>query len=258
MKRYIENFMKYRDLLKELVIRDIKIKYKRSILGLLWTLLNPILTMIVMTIVFSTLFRYDIENFPIYLITGQIMFNFFSESTNMAMGSIIGNASLIKKVYIPKYIFPVSKVISSFVNLIFASIAVIILMFIMDIKITAAILFVPIVFIYILIFSIGIGLLLSSINVYFRDTQHLYGVLLTVWVYLTPIFYPVSIIPENFKWMIDINPLYYMVNYFRECVLYGNIPSIELNMICILVSISSLLIGLIVFYKKQDKFILYI
>lgn len=258
MNSHINNFIKYKSLLNELVIRDIKVKYKRSILGILWTLLNPLLTMVVLTIVFSNLFRYDIENFPVYLITGQVMFNFFAESTSMAMGSILGNASLIKKVYIPKYIFPLSRVLSSFVNLLFALIAVIILMVFMKIKITVAILFVPLAFIYILIFSIGIGLLLSSINVFFRDTQHLYGVLLTAWTYLTPIFYPVDIIPEKFKWLIELNPIYYMVDYFRQCVLYGKIPNIELNIICISACSISMIVGLWAFYKNQDKFILYI
>ena len=124
MEKYIHNLMKYRHLISELVMRDIKVKYKKSILGLLWTLLNPLLTMIVLTIVFSNLFRFDIENYPVYLITGQVMFNFFSEATNLAMMSINDNAQLIKKVYIPKYIFPISKCLSSFVNLIFSLIEV--------------------------------------------------------------------------------------------------------------------------------------
>ncbi len=258
MSSYVSNFMKYRNLLNELIVRDIKVKYKRSILGILWTLLNPLLSMFVLTIVFSNLFRYDIENFPVYLITGQIMFNFFAESTSMAMGSILGNASLIKKVYIPKYIFPLSRVLSSFVNLLFALISVIIIMIFMKVKITVSILFVPIAFMYILIFSIGMGLLLSSLNVFFRDIQHLYGVVLTAWTYLTPIFYPVEIIPEQFKWLIEINPIYYMISYFRECVLYGNIPSLQLNIICMIACLISIIAGLLAFYKNQDKFILYI
>ena len=258
MSSYVSNFMKYKNLLNELIVRDIKVKYKRSILGILWTLLNPLLSMFVLTIVFSNLFRYDIENFPVYLITGQIMFNFFAESTSMAMGSILGNASLIKKVYIPKYIFPLSRVLSSFVNLLFALISVIIIMIFMKVKITVSILFVPIAFMYILIFSIGMGLLLSSLNVFFRDIQHLYGVVLTAWTYLTPIFYPVEIIPEQFKWLIEINPIYYMISYFRECVLYGNIPSLQLNIICMIACLISIIAGLLAFYKNQDKFILYI
>ncbi|MCC0655736.1 ABC transporter permease [Clostridioides sp. ES-S-0123-01] len=258
MNQYINNFLKYRNLLRELVVRDIKVKYKKSILGLLWTLLNPLLTMLVLTIVFSNIFRFDIDNFPVYLITGQVMFNFFSESTNMAMESIIGNAQLIKKVYIPKYVFPISKILSSFVNLLFALIAVIILMFFMNIHITKAIIFAPVSLLYMLMLSLGIGLLLSAINVFFRDTQHLYSVMLTAWMYITPIFYPLNIIPTKFKWIINLNPLRYIIEHFRQCVLYGNIPSLKLNLICLGFALVTLIIGLFMFYKSQDKFILHL
>ena len=122
----LQKWRKYKTLLGRLVQRDLKVKYRRSVLGYLWSLLNPLLMMLVMSIVFSYMFRYDIPNYPIYLITGQIMFTFFSESTTMAMGSIIGNASLIKKVYVPKYIFPISRVLSCFVTLLFSLVAVVI------------------------------------------------------------------------------------------------------------------------------------
>lgn len=258
MKKYIQNLMKYRHLISELVIRDIKVKYKKSILGVLWTLLNPLLTMVVLTIVFSNLFRFDIENFPVYLITGQVMFNFFSEATNMSMMSINDNAQLIKKVYIPKYIFPISKVLSSFVNLIFSLAAVLLIVIFMKIPIRISSIFSLLSLGYILLFTAGIGLILVSLNVFFRDIQHLYGVLLTAWMYLTPIFYPVNIIPDQFKWLVAANPLFYMIQHFRATILYGVVPNIELNFICFMNAMGAFLIGLFVFYKAQDKFILHI
>lgn len=258
MIRYIQNLMKYRHLIVELVIRDIKVKYKRSILGVLWTLLNPLLTMIVLTIVFSNLFRFDIENFPVYLITGQVMFNFFSEATNMSMMSINDNAQLIKKVYIPKYIFPISKVLSSFVNLIFSLVAVFLIVIFMKIPIRISSIYSVLSLGYILLFAAGIGLILVSLNVFFRDVQHLYGVVLTAWMYLTPIFYPVSIIPDQFKWLVAANPLFYMIQHFRASILYGIVPNIQLNFICFMNALCAFFIGLFVFYKVQDKFILHI
>lgn len=258
MKKYIHNFLKYKDLLKELVFRDIKVKYRRSFLGILWSLLNPLLMMIVITIVFSTLFRFSIKNFPIYLLTGQVLFNFYSEATSMAMTAITGNGSLIRKVYIPKYIFPVSKVLSSFVNLLFSLIAIVIMIMITKVKITWVILLFPIPLVYVLVFSIGVGLILSALSVFFRDMLHLYGVVLTAWSYLTPIFYPADIIPNKYKFFIQYNPMYYIIECFRDIVLYGRAPSLKLNIICLLFCISSLVIGTYVFYKKQDKFILYI
>lgn len=258
MKKYIQNLMKYRHLISELVIRDIKVKYKKSILGVLWTLLNPLLTMVVLTIVFSNLFRFDIENFPVYLITGQVMFNFFSEATNMSMMSINDNAQLIKKVYIPKYIFPISKCMSSFVNLIFSLIAVLALIVFMKISINGSIVISIISLLYILMFAAGIGLILATINTFFRDTQHLYGVILTAWMYLTPIFYPVNIIPKKFEWMIAMNPLFYIIQHFRASVMYGVVPSLKLNLICLANAVIVFIIGLWIFYKSQDKFILHI
>lgn len=258
MNKYIQNLMKYKHLIFELVIRDIKVKYKKSILGVLWTLLNPLLTMVVLTIVFSNLFRFDIENFPVYLITGQVMFNFFSESTNMSMMSINDNAQLIKKVYIPKYIFPISRVLSSFVNLIFSLVAVFLIVIFMKIPIRISSIYAVLSLGYILLFAAGIGLILVSLNVFFRDIQHLYGVVLTAWMYLTPIFYPVNIIPDQYKWLVFTNPLFYIIQHFRTAIFYGAIPTFELNFICFINSLGAFLIGLFVFYRAQDKFILHI
>ena len=156
------NFIKYYDLLIALLLRDIKIKYKRSILGFAWSILNPLLMMIVMSIVFSTIFKTDIKNFPMYLITGQVIFSFFSEATNTAMTSIISNGGLIKKVYIPKYIFALSKVMFSFTNMLFSLVAVVIVAIATKLPITPAILLFPLPLIYVFIFSLGIGLLLAS------------------------------------------------------------------------------------------------
>jgi ABC-2 type transport system permease protein len=256
--RYIKNFMKYKGLLYELVMRDIKIKYRRSFLGILWSLLNPLLMMIVITIVFSNLFKFKIQNFAVYLLTGQIIFTFFSEATSTAMSSILSNGSLIKKIYIPKYIFPVSRGLSSFVNLLFSLIAIVIMLIVTKQKISWTIILFPIPLIYLLIFAIGIGLILSAFAVFFRDLLHLYGVMLIVWNYMTPIIYPEDIVPLKYKFIFIVNPLYYIIKYFREVVLYAQIPSLKLNIICLGISLFTLLIGMIVFYRKQDEFILYI
>lgn len=254
----LEVFTKYRNLLKELVSRDIKAKYKRSILGIVWSVLNPLLMMLVLTFVFSTIFRFGVKNFPVYLLTGQIIFNFFSDSTSIAMNSIITNSSLIKKVYIPKYIFPLSKVLSSFVNLLFSLIALLAVMIITNTPFSWEMLIFPIPLIYIFIFSLGVGLILSAYVVFFRDILFLYGVVLTAWTYFTPIFYPISIIPENYLSYYKINPLYHYITYFREIMLYNKLPSFEMNVICIFYSVIALLIGIYVFYKRQNEFILYI
>ena len=252
------NFIKYYDLLIALLLRDIKIKYKRSILGFAWSILNPLLMMIVMSIVFSTIFKTDIKNFPMYLITGQVIFSFFSEATNTAMTSIISNGGLIKKVYIPKYIFALSKVMFSFTNMLFSLVAVVIVAIATKLPITPAILLFPLPLIYVFVFSLGVGLLLASYAVFFRDLLHLYGILLLIWTYLTPIFYPITILPENVKKVIMFNPMFVYIDNFREIILYGKVPSLSSNLLCICYSLIALLIGTLAFRKTKDKFIFYI
>lgn len=258
IKNRISNLFKYRYLLQQLVMKDLKVKYKRSVLGIAWSLLNPLLTMLVLTIVFKELFRFNIENFSAYLISGLVMFNFFSESTSLAISSIYTGGQLIKKVYVPKYIFPLSKILYSFINLLISFVAVIIVCIVTGVDIHLSIIFTFLSMIYLLVFSIGIGLILSSFTVFFRDFEHIYGVLITIWMYSTPIIYPVDIVPDKYLFILYGNPLYYYVTHFREALLYGSIPPWELNYVCIVYSVVTLLIGIYIFNKKQDKFILYI
>lgn len=256
MKKYWYNFKKYRHLLIELVRKDIKVKYKRSYLGLLWTLLNPLLMMIVLTLVFSTLFKHNIPNFPVYLLTGKIIFDFFSQATNGAMGSVIGGSSLLKKVYIPKYIFPLSKVMFAFVNLLFSLIALLLVMIVTKAPFNLTLLMLPLPLFYAFLFSLGLGLILATYTVFFRDIMHLYGVVLTAWMYFTPLFYPAEILPSNILWILEMNPLYQFIKMLRDIVLYNKIPTLMDNFVCLSFGLVTLLIGLFVFYKKQDEFIL--
>ena len=258
MKENIRELYKYRWLLQQLVNRDLKVKYKRSVLGYAWSLLNPLLMMIVISIVFSYIFRFDIENFPIYLLCGQVLFTFFSESTSMAMNSIIQSAGLIKKVYIPKYIFPLSKLMSSFVNLLFSLLAVVIMLIVTKTPVTWTILLFPIPLFYLFCISLGVGLFISVLATYFRDMVHLYAVFIQALMYFTPLFYPIDAVPASVQLAIKFNPMYHIIDYFRNIVMYGTLPSFRDNVVCILFSIISLLIGYITFKKKEKDFLLYI
>ena len=254
----MSNLLKYQWLLKELIVRDLKIKYRRSVLGYLWSILNPLLLMIVLTIVFSTMFRFDIPNYPVYLLAGQLIFGFFSEATNMAMLSILGGASLIKKVYLPKYIFPLSRVLSSFTTMTFSLVALFIVMTTTNASYHITIVLLPLVLLYILTFTLGISLILSVLVVYFRDVQYLYGVFLTALNYLTPIFYPVSMLPNWLRNLMVFNPMYNYIEMFRKIMLYGTWPTLVEHMICIGYAIIVLLLGIWIFNKKQRNFILYL
>lgn len=253
-----EVFAKYRHLVLNLISRDLKVKYRRSMLGFLWSILNPLLMALVINAVFQNLFRFDIEYFIVYYLTGSLIFNFMTEATTGSLTSVINAASLIKKVYIPKYIFPLEKCLFAFVNMLFSSFAVIIVILIkrMPVHFSALLFFYPMI--CVLIFSLGLSLILASVNVFFRDVGHLYTVWTVAWMYLTPIIYPASILPNSINKIMQLNPMYYYVTYFRDVVMYGNIPDLKTHLICIIYAVLFLIIGLLTFKKKQDKFILYI
>lgn len=256
MPSYIENFRKYRPLLEELVSRDVKIKYRRSVLGVFWTLLNPLLMMIVLSVVFSNLFKFDIENFPLYLLSGQIIFNFFNDATSNAMSAIIGNAALIKKVYVPKYMFVLSRVISSVINLLASCVALFLMMIATRAELHWTMLFAWVPILFLIGMSLGIGLFLAAITVKFRDVMHLYSVLMTVLMYLSPVIYPMSILPEWLKDAVMLNPLTNIIVMFRELVIYDTMLNPEALILAVIQTSLCLAVGIYVFYKKQDGFIL--
>lgn len=253
-----KGLIKYSWLLQELIIRDLKIKYRRSVLGYLWSVLNPLMMMTVLTIVFSNMFRFDIPNYPVYLLVGQLVYSFFAESTNMAMSSILGGASLIKKVYLPKYIFPLSRVLSCFTTMMFSMIALFLVMVVTKTEFHITLVMLPVILIYILVFCIGMGLMLSVLVVFFRDVQHLYGVFLTAFNYLTPIFYPANLLPTWLKNLLPLNPMYDFINFFRQVAIYGQWPTLSEHLICAVYAFATLILGLYIFKKNQNDFILYI
>lgn len=258
MGNFISELFKYRFLIHELVIRDIKKKYRRSVLGIIWSMLNPLLMMTVTAMVFSTLFRFDIKNYPLYLLTGQILFTFYAESTNFAMSSIIDNSGLIRKIYIPKYLFPLSRVISSAVNLLFTLPALLIIILVTGQTISWKLFTFIFPLLLFFVFCLGMGLILSTMAVYFRDMFHLYGVLLSLLSYATPIFYPESIVPDKFSLLLKLNPLYYFFKAIREALYENLIPDVQLMLYCGLLSIFAIVIGILFFKRYQNHFILYI
>ena len=253
-----QEIYKYRWLTQQLVARDLKNKYRKSVLGYLWSVLNPLLMMTIMTVIFSELFRFQIPNYPVYLLAGQLIFTFFSEATTFGMNGVLGNGALIKKVFLPKYIFTFSNVVSSFITMIFSMVALLIVMIGTGTTFYITIVLAPVVFLYVLLFCIGVALMLSALVVRFRDLNYLCGVVLTALNYLTPIFYPVDILPDWGQEAMFFNPMFDYINMFRQIILYGNWPTFEEHLICLAFSIGALIIGGLVFKAKQKSFILYI
>ncbi len=249
---------KYKSLLGQLVNRDFKIKYKRSVLGIAWSFVNPLMMMLVQYAVFSTLFKSDTPNYPVYLISGTILFSFFNEASGFGLGSITGNASLIKKVYIPKYIYPLSKLISSLINFGISLILLAIIMAFTQCQFSIYLLLLLFDILCLTMFTFGVILILSTLNTFFQDTQFLWGVVSTIWMYFTPVFYTERIIPEKFIKLYHMNPLYQYINFARICIIDAQGPDLICYVYCLLPAVLMLVIGLLVFRRKQDKFALYL
>lgn len=245
-------------MLEELVSKDFKLKYRRSVLGVLWSVLNPLLMMIVLTAVFSFMFRFQIDNFALYLILGQTIFNYVAGATSDSMRSVIDSASLIKKIRIDKLIFPVEKTLFGLINFAVSLIAVVIVMIYFQVAPTWYLLLLPFLIVCTFFFALGIGLILATLAVFFRDVVHLWGVITTAWMYATPIIYPVDILQGWMFNIMEFNPMYYFVNFFREIALWGTMPSpIEFG-VCILCAVVFFSLGLLIFRKNESKFILYV
>ena len=256
MSSYIRNFVKFQPLLSELVARDIKIKYRRSVLGVLWTLLNPLCMMIILSIVFSSIFKFDVENFPLYVLSGQVIFNFFNDSTTSSMSAIISSASLIKKVYVPKYLFVLSRVMSSFINLMASFTALLLVMVATRAELHWTVFLSVIPLARVVLFSFGVGMFLAAITVRFRDVIHLYSVFTTGLLYLTPVIYPMAALPDVVKTIVMINPLTNYLLMFRDVMFNNTLPSVFSVLLGIAEAALALALGLYVFYKNQDEFIL--
>lgn len=268
--KYLKNFYKYRYLLYEIVRKNIKLQYRNSVLGIFWTFLQPLLTTIVLVLIFDGVFGRkdaDLVNYPIFLLCGRLIFEFYTQSTKRAMRSIRLSASVIKKVYVPKYIYPLSNVISNFVTFLISLLVlvcfIVFFYFFSPEKphITPYVFlsFVPIVIL--LILSLGIGLILCTLEVFFKDIEYLYEVFCTLLFYMTPIIYKLDTLNIDIKivqYALMANPLYSIIEMFRDCVLFGELFNMNHLLYSLAFSLATVVIGFYVFYKKQDKFILHI
>ena len=261
MIKNIMNILKrYKFLLQQLVMRDFKVKYKRSFLGIIWSLLYPLLMMAVMAIIFSNIFKFSVPgvNYLVYLMTGLVMFNYFSEASNLAMGSVVGNFSLINKIYIPKYIFPLAKCLFVGINFLLTLIPLYLIIFITGEGINIYHLLLPYAFICLFMFTLGMSFILSTLSVFMRDMFYIYGIIMTVWNYFTPIMYDISMLGPKMQTIFKFNPLYQYIDFARQIILFDKIPSATCFAACFISSFVVLVLGVIIFRRNQNKFIYYI
>ncbi len=273
--RHGDNFIKYRYLLRELVKKSVKLQYRNSVLGMFWTFLQPLMTMIVLSIVFSNLFGRDsaeVVNYPVYLLSGRLMHEFFTQSTKRGMRAIRSNASIIKKVYVPKYIYPLSSVLSTFVTFLISLLVLVVVIVFFNIinknpvAISWQIIFAVVPIIVLFLMSLGVGMILCTLDVFFKDVENLYDVFTLLLFYLTPIVYTVDKLgfePGSWKeTLLRINPMYGIIDMFRAAVLHSTefAAYFDINSLWYTLGFAGvmLLIGFALFYKCQDRFILHI
>jgi ABC-type polysaccharide/polyol phosphate export permease len=245
---------KYKELIVQFVSRSIKTRYKRSFLGVVWTMLNPLLTMIVLTLVFANLFRFQIENYAVYILSGLIVWSFFSTSTSTAMGEMIWSGNLLNRIYVPKSVFAVSAVGTGLYNLVISMVPLFLITLVLGVNIGWEVLVMPFAILLLAIFSLGIGLILATAAVYFADMLPVYEVVLTIWMYATPIIYPLEIVPPNLRWVFQLNPLYYLLEAFRLPLFNQVVPGPGIWIPAIFVSLAALIAGGLFFTANSNEY----
>ena len=246
----------YRNLIYQLTRRDILTRYKRSVLGIGWTMLNPLGMMLVLTIAFSGIFRFETEySYPAYVLSGLLIWNFFSQTSTAAMVNLIWGGGLLHRIYVPRTSFALAAILTGVVNVLISLIPLLLVMLLTGVPVRATLLFFPIPLLLLACFALGIGLLISTFAVYFPDVSEMYQIGMLGWMYLTPVIYPENILPESYRfWITHLNPMYYMVNLFRLSVYYGQMPTWGELLPAVVVALATLLIGWIVFTRRSSEF----
>ncbi len=252
--KFFKSLYEYRELLKTSISKDVRGKYKNSVLGIIWSFLNPLLQIAVYAIVFPLIMRSNLPNYTVFLCCGLIPWNFFSSAISRTSFTMIENGNIIKKVYFPRQILPLSVVTSEAVNFVISTIIILAFVLGYGMGISKFIIFYPLVLLVQYLLLIGISFVVSSITVYFRDLQHFIGILLQLLFYATPIVYASNTIPENFQWILKFNPMTYVINGYRDIFYYQQTPDLVSIAIVLGISIGMCLVGYMIFNKLQKRF----
>lgn len=258
MRTFFQEFKQYSNLFAELVRKGIKLKYRRSYLGIIWSMAEPLLTMIVLTIVFGTLLGHDGKDFPVYILAGRLIYTLFSQSTTNALKSIRTNQGMIKKVYVPKYLYPLSGIAYNYVLFLISLVVLFAVSISLKVYPTLYMLFAVVPLLVLFVLSVGVGLILATAGVFFRDLEYLWNVALMLVMYTCAIFYyPDAILTSSVGWILKYNPLFCIISNFRSCV-FGQAMDMGMLAYASLFALVSVIAGSLVFAKKQNEFILYI
>ena len=258
MHRTIENLRKNMFLFQQLVSRDFKQKYKGTVLGLLWSVLNPLMTLLVMRIVFTRFFGRNVDHYTIYLFSGNIVMSYFREATNNGMTSLIANSGVIQKINVPKYLFLFSRNVSSFVNFLLTLVVYFIFCAIDGIAFTPKMFLLIFPVACLTLLNVGVGMILSALYIFFRDTGYLYGIFLTLLNYLSVIFYTLDSFEPDKQKLFLLNPIYVVIKYFRIVVINGGIPSMQYHLLCAGYALIFFIIGAVIYKKYNHRFVYYL
>jgi ABC-type polysaccharide/polyol phosphate export permease len=248
-----KELVRYRDLLTQLIARNIKTRYKRSVLGIFWTMLNPLLMMLVLTFVFSEVFKFSVKHYASYALAGISLWNFFAQTTSGAMSELIWGGSLLRRIYIPRTIFACAALGTGLINLLLSLVPLVAIMIITGVPIRPSIMILPVPIVLTAIFALGVALILSRVAAYFADVLEMYQILLTVWMYFTPIIYPKEVVPERLQWLLNFNPMYHLIEFFRAPLHEGWFVAPRTVAIAALISVLTLIFGWWYFSRKADE-----
>lgn len=258
MKKVLNDIRQYRFLLWELVKKGIKLKYRRSYLGIIWTLIEPLLTMCVLTVVFGTLLGHKERTFPVYVLTGRLLYSMFSTSTTAAMKSIRTNSAMIKKVYVPKYLYPVAAILYNYIIFLLSLIVLAIVSIVLGVRPTLYLLQAFIPLLNLLLVALGVGMILSTFAVFFRDLEYLWNVALMLVMYTCAIFYKAEkILNSKYAPIIQLNPMYGVINNFRSAV-FGEAMNLHYTVYTFVFGVASIIFGFWVFNRNQNRFVLHL
>lgn len=254
----IREIVAYRSLLRNLVTRDLTVRYRRSALGVAWTMLNPLLMMVVFTLVFAHFLRFAIDHFPIYFLCGFLVWNFFAQATSWSTACFVGYAPLLRKIYLPKAVLVLATVLSGLVNLLLALIPLALLMFVEGHPFSPSLAFLPVAMVLAAAFALGVSLLLAPLCAMFGDVAQIYQVLLVAWMYLTPIFYPLEIVPPDYRLLVAANPMTHLVEAFRAPIYRGALPDGDTLLAATSAAVVALAVGWVAFRRYSERVAYYL
>jgi ABC-type polysaccharide/polyol phosphate export permease len=258
MHQLIKEVVQYRELIWALALKDLRVRYKRSVLGFLWALLNPLFMMIILTIVFSTVMRLPIDHYAVFLISAYLPWTFFSQALSYSVDSIVGNAELLKKLYIAKSVFPIAAIMANVINFVLSLIPLVIMLLVLRFPIHWTWVYLPITLIPLVAFTLGFGFFCAAANAFFRDVSHIIQIFLSALFYFSPIIYSLDFVPKKYHLVFRLNPLLYILSGFRSAIYDGKLPTMEYIAMSFVCSFLCLMFGYLLFRHYQDSFVFYL